>query len=217
MNSWRQYRKPEAGEFFVVFADTSAGGLDYSACQFLSVTKIDVPIVYHSKKLATEMTNEIFPLLEKIFDITRVKPVVAYENNAGGIFELERLASLNRNGKYDIFMMPNVGREDNPEPVKLGWSTNSATRPRMLADLKDAIDHKVLKIYDKPTINELFSFIVNQTSSSWKAQAEQGAHDDLVMSLAGAWQLYQLADRPSTPIDQAELPVFKPRDPIIGI
>ena len=57
--------------------------------------------------------------------------------------------------------------------------------------LKEAIDKKLLRVYDKPTINEMFSFIIKQTETSWKAQAESGAHDDLVMSLAGAWQLYQ--------------------------
>lgn len=217
MNNFRQYREIKRGEQFVVFADTSAGGLDYSACQFLSKTKIDVPLVYHSKLLATEMTNAIFPVLEKIYDITEIKPVVAYENNAGGIFELERLATLNRLGKFEIFKMPNVGREDNPDPVKLGWSTNTATRPRMLSDLKDAVDHKVLTVYDKPTINELFSFIVSQTSSSWKAQAEQGAHDDLIMSLAGAWQLYQMVEAPPPEIDKGDLPVYKPHDSVIGI
>jgi hypothetical protein len=57
--------------------------------------------------------------------------------------------------------------------------------------LKEAIDKKLLTLYDKPTINELFSFIIKQTETAWKAQAESGAHDDLVMSLAGVWQLYQ--------------------------
>lgn len=217
MNNFRFYRKPERGEFFVVFADTSAGGLDYSACQFLSKTRIDVPIVYHTKKLATEMTNEIFPALERLYDVTGIKPTVAYENNAGGIFELERLATLNRLSKFNIFKMPNVGHVDNPESNKLGWSTNSATRPKMLADLKDAIDHKVLTVYDKPTINEMFSFIVSQTSSSWKAQAEQGAHDDLIMSLAGAWQLYQMCSAPSRPYTQEDFPTYIPSDPVIGI
>lgn len=61
----------------------------------------------------------------------------------------------------------------------------------MLSMLKEAIDNRLITIYDKPTVNEMFSFIVSQTSSSWKAQAEQGAHDDLIMALAGAWQLYQ--------------------------
>ena len=33
-----------------------------------------------------------------------------------------------------------------------------------------------------------------KTSASWKAQAEHGAHDDLVMALAIAWQLYQICE-----------------------
>ena len=192
--SFRQYRKIEPGEFFVVAADSAAGGGDYCACQFLSKTKIDVPLVYHSKNLATEMTNEVFPILEKIFDVTQVKPVIAYERQNGGVFEMERLATMNRLGKYEIFKMPTVGRQDAPEAVRYGWDTNTATRPAMLSQLKEAIDGKVLTLYDKPTAEEMYSFIVSRTSSSWKAQAETGSHDDLVISLAISWQLYQMCE-----------------------
>lgn len=189
---WRQYRNFTEGEHILVFGDTSAGAKDYSAVQFISRQRLDVPLVYHSKKMATEMTNELMPVLEKIYDITGVKPLVAFERNNGGVFEMERLASLNRRGKYDIFMMPTYGKWlDNDDAKKLGWDTNTATRPKMLSDLKDAVDKQVLTIYDRATIEELFSFVIAKTSSSWKAQAEKGAHDDLVMSLAGAWQLFQ--------------------------
>jgi hypothetical protein len=64
--------------------------------------------------------------------------------------------------------------------------------------LKEAIDGRLLRIYDKQTISEMFSFIISQTSSSWKAQAESGAHDDLIMALAIAWQLYQSENPPIT-------------------
>lgn len=37
----------------------------------------------------------------------------------------------------------------------------------------------------------MFSFVEVQTTTSWRAAAEKGAHDDLIMSLAGVWQLYQ--------------------------
>jgi hypothetical protein len=67
----------------------------------------------------------------------------------------------------------------------------------MLSMLKEAIDNRLIRIYDKPTITEMFSFIISQTSSSWKAQAEQGAHDDLIMALAIAWQLYQTEHPPT--------------------
>lgn len=198
---FRRYREIEKGEQFVVFGDTAAGGLDYCAAPFLSITKLDVPIVYHAKVLATEMTNTLHPALEKIYDITGKKPLVAYERNNGGVFELERLAALNRNGKFDIFKMPTYGKGwENGEAVKLGWETNTATRPKMLTDWKEVIDKGVVRIYDRMTIEEHFSFIVAQTSTSWKAQAEVGAHDDLVMAHAGAWQLRLNFKEPTGPV-----------------
>lgn len=188
---FRQYRKIESGEFFCIFADTSAGMNDYCACQFLSKSRLDVPLVYHEKIVATEMTPKLLTVLERIFDVTQVKPIIAYERNNGGLFEMERLAQMNRLNKFDIFRMPNAGKIDNADAVKLGWDTTTATRPKMLQDLKEAIDHRLIRVYDKPTVDELYSFILVQTSSAWKAQAESNAHDDLVMSLAGAWQLQQ--------------------------
>jgi hypothetical protein len=137
------------------------------------------------------MTNRLFEVLEKIYDVTGVAPVVAYERNNGGVFELERLASLNRLNKFRIYVAKNVGNLDNATGSKIGWDTNTATRPMMLAEIKEAIDKQLITIYDKATLTEMFSFILAQTSSTVKAQAEKGAHDDLIMSLAIAWQLRQ--------------------------
>lgn len=172
--------------------DTAAGGTDRCAAQFLCKTRLDVPVVFHHQIIATEMTPQLHLELEHIYDKTGVKPVVAFERNNGGIFELERLASLNKLGKYEIYQAKTRGTTSGIEETrKLGWDTNSATRPAMLSDLKQAIDKQLIKLYDRQTINEMFSFVIVRTSSSWKAQAEKGAHDDLVMSLAIAWQLYQ--------------------------
>lgn len=190
---FRRYRKWGDGEFVLCFADTAAGGGDYCAAQFLSDTKLDVPLVYHKKTIATEMTPALHEELERIHDETRVQPVVAFERNNGGVFELERLATLNRNQKYRIYQQKTGAgtTRHTLENPKLGWDTNSSTRPTMLLQLKEAIDNKLIKLYDRPTVNEMFSFVEVQTSRAWRAQAEQGAHDDLIMSLAGVWQMHQ--------------------------
>lgn len=214
---FRLYRKPERGENVIVACDAAAGGGDYCAAQFLSRNRLDVFMVYHSRVVATEMTNTLYPVLEKIFDITQIKPIIGYERNNGGAFEMERLATLNRLGKFELFKMPILGRTDAPDAVKYGWETNSATRPAMLGQLKEAIDKRLVGLYDKQTIEELFSFIVSQTSSSWKAQAESGAHDDLVMSLAGAWFIYQNTQLKSLPTMYRPPKPFQPHDSIIGI
>lgn len=184
----KRYRKYQHGEFIVVGVDTSAGGKDRTAAQFLSKTLLDVPVVIHTPQSITAVTPVIHNELEKIYNETSVSPVVAYERQNGGQFELERLGVLNRNGRYKIFKMPGYGKEVNEATEKIGWDTNTATRPKMLQDLKEAIDKQLIKIYDKSTINEMFTFIISKTG---KPQAEQNTHDDLVMSLAVAWQLYQ--------------------------
>lgn len=197
----RRYRNWKLDEFVLCYADTSWGGADYSAAQFLSQDSLDVPLVYHQQGLASDMTPILHQELERIYDITKVRPVVSYERNNGGIAELERLRSLNRLGKYKIYTQySGVGTTDLTETdSRLGHDTNSATRPTMLAGLKDALDNKLIVIYDKLTVEEMFSFVVKQTpTAGWKAQAENGAHDDLIMSLAGVWQMYQTERKPTT-------------------
>ena len=155
--SFRRYRNYQKGEFVVAFADTSWGGTDYCAIQFLSKTNLDVPVVYHSRVLATEMTPQFHLELENIYQQTGVRPVACIERNNGGVAEIERLATLNRDSKYRIYVeKSNVGTTNSTEDtVKLGWTTSSASRPTMLSMLKEAIDNKLITIYDKPTVTEM--------------------------------------------------------------
>lgn len=203
---YRQFRPIAKNEFFVVGVDTATGLGDYVTAQFLSKTKLDVPLVYHSKNTMTEFTVSLATTLERIYDVTGIKPVVAIERNNGGVFELDRLAALNRLDKYIIFVMPQAGNVDNQQTKLLGWSTNTATRPQMLQDLKNGIDNSLIGLYDEATITELFSFIIVTSNSSMKAQAESGAHDDLIMALAIAWQLYQLCDVPTDDATMLDIP-----------
>lgn len=204
----KKYRKLTKGEFITVGVDTAIGGNDYTSAQFVSKTRNDVPMVYCSRNTTVDLTNQLPSVLEGIYDVTGIKPLVAYERNNGGVFELERLASMNRNGKYSIFEMPTYGSVDNAEPHKIGWDTNTATRQKMLQDLKDIIDHRILEIYDEDTVKEMFSFVIVQGSTTWKAQAEVGAHDDRIMALAIACQLYLYSKAPNIEriIDVSDFP-----------
>lgn len=190
---WRQYRRFEKGEFVVVGYDLAMGGPDYSAAIFLSKTHLDVPLVFHRRCIATDATNAIVPVLERVSDETGVRPVIAPETNAGGVFEINRINAMNRLGKFKVYE-DRLQRAtlEYTDAKKYGWTTNSATRPKMLEDLKSAIDNQLIRVYDKQTINEMFSFVVVQTTSAWKAQAERNSHDDLLMALAVAWQVQQV-------------------------
>lgn len=197
---WRQYRVIERGEFFVIAGDCSQGGDDYNACQFMSKTRLDVPLVYHSQGVAAQMTRAVHPVIERISDVTGIKPTVAFETANGGASEMDTLDVLNKLGKYDLFTMPSIGKVSAPQSRILGYVTSGSTRPVVVGDLKDAVDKTVIGVYDIPTINEFYSFIKNKVG---KPEAEAGMHDDLTISLGIAWQLAQICLAPEPVSQQA--------------
>lgn len=193
-DGFQLFRPIQRGEFFVIFVDTAAGGGDNCAVQFLSTKWLDIPMVYWSKVTAVHMTPLLPPILRSIYEQTGIRPLIAYETNNGGGFEFERLGRLNRNGEWRMYTQKNLSPSSNHivDTGKLGWNTNTGTRPKMLSELKDAVESEQLHVYHRATVDEMFSFIISKTG---KPQAEENAHDDLVMALAGAWQLYQ-TERP---------------------
>ena len=206
---WKQFRKIEKGEFLLFALDTSSGGGDNTTCQALSKTKIDVPLVYKSPESTTVFIPILHRTLEAIFDHTGVKPCVAFERNNGGNFLMDRLAAMNHLGKYDIFLMPDFGKDvkDKANKIlpgfnvvltnKFGWDTNSSTRDKALQELQEVVEKKLLIIYDKDTLKELLSFV----KKNGRPEAERGSHDDLVLALAIAWQMYLIQPIPSKNAD----------------
>ena len=193
---FRLYRPIERGEFFVVAVDCAQGGIDANFGQFLSKTKTDVPLVFEKKCVAAEMTPIIHEALEWLYNLTGVEPVVAFERQMGGVSALSNLQTLNRNGHYRIFQRRKLGTIEGEQLTDtIGWDTNAQTRPQMLGDLKQAIDNKLIQIYDKTTVDELGKFIINKRG---RAEAAPNCHDDAVMSLAIAWQMYQVENAPSS-------------------
>ena len=67
------------------------------------------------------------------------------------------------------------------KPVqKFGFHTNLNTRETIISNLVEVCTDIHL-VNDKATLEEMLTFV---RSESWKPEAEEGAHDDCVMSLA---------------------------------
>lgn len=199
---FKMYREPKQGEFFVIFVDTAGEGSDWNAGQFLSKTNIDVPLVLHYEGSITDVTPKLLPVGKYLRQKTGISPVIAYETNNGGGYELERLSRLNKDGDFVIYCQYKLDSEGKLERTdKMGWHTNTATRPAMLTGVEDLVNNNLVRLYDLPTINEMFSFVKKMKPGGWRAEAETSAHDDLIMALAGVWQLYQTETAPPTKIE----------------
>lgn len=202
----RMFRQPSQGEFFVVGGDCSQGGIDSNWMQFISKEKVDVPIVLERAGVASDTTPILHQTLEWLYDQTGIQPVIALERNMGGSSEMERLRQLNRQQKYRIYTYRGFGTINGEQLTeRIGWVTDAASRPRMVGDLKNAVDTQLLRIYDEETIDQLSSFIVNKRSG--KPEAAPNTHDDAVMSLAVAWQLYQSESK--IKINHSDTPTFR--------
>ena len=65
-----------------------------------------------------------------------------------------------------------------------GFKTTSLTRPVIIAELVKIVRESVELINDKLTLEEMLTFVRNEKG---RPEAQQGAHDDLVMGLAIAY------------------------------
>jgi len=185
------YEEPRSGHTYVCVADVARGaGLDYSVCSVIDIT--DVPYNLVAKFRCNEVSPMLYPNV--IFDIATNynKAFVLVEvNDIGG----QVADILQQELEYEnMLMTANRGRAGQVAGSGFGHGsffgvrTTKAVKRIGCSTLKDLIEKDKLLIADFETIVELASFISKGTSY----QAEEGQHDDLVMTLVlFAWLVRQ--------------------------
>lgn len=184
---FKLYRLPTTGEATIIGADPADGGSDYCAAVAKSRKHADTFLVYHNRTTSAQFGYELVKMAQFIFNHTGIKPIIAVERNVG----MATLTILQQQNYPYLFRMPKLGVHRLEDDEKIGWMTNTQTRPKMLDELSLSLTQQVNKIPDKETIREMLSFIRNPTTG--KPEASGSAKDDLVMAEAIAWQVYQLA------------------------
>ena len=86
-----------------------------------------------------------------------------------------------------------------------GFKTTSVTRPLILAQLQTIVLEDIDLINDKQTLEEMLTFVRNEKG---RPEAQQGAHDDLVMAIAIAYYV--------RPQQSMKAKVSEPQEPIIN-
>jgi hypothetical protein len=111
--------------------------------------------------------------------------LLAPERNNQGISVVKKLDELRYPNMYRRRSLDTVtGREHD----ELGWRTDSATRPIMLADLNSDVTQMRFIIRSSLLIKQMRTFVRN---SRGRAEAQSGCHDDAVIGNAIALQLYK--------------------------
>lgn len=167
------YEDVEERNPYVLGGDTAGEGSDNFTGQVLNNITGKQVAVLKQKFDEIEYTRQIYCL-----GMYYNKALIGIETNFS-TYPTVKLAEM----KYPNLYIRDKNPDDyrNKLETKLGVNTNKATRPHMLAILQTVVKDSIESIVDKETLEEMISFIVNETG---KAEAQEGCHDDLVMGLS---------------------------------
>lgn len=169
--------EPIENHKYIMAVDPAKGGLDAFAVQIIDVTSFpfeqvaDAQIFKCNYQIMPEFLNEWGNRYNNAYMII--------ENNEGAGTFIANMMHLDFEYENLFFTKKDNGKFSK-EP---GFRTTTKTRTQILETFKHFVDNKRLIIRDKKTINELYSFIIKDN----KYQADDGSHDDLVMSMALAF------------------------------
>ncbi|MGQ0670834.1 MAG: hypothetical protein ACT4PO_14385 [Actinomycetota bacterium] len=133
---------------------------------------------------------------------TRRPALVGVERNHSSGQTVLRLL---RDGAYpEIFIARQTNLVLNKTTAELGWVTSGLTRMPMLDELAASIRAGEIAIPSAETVRECFTFVL---ADDGKPQAQEGAHDDRVISLAIALQMARYhRDPPRGELPKVEIP-----------
>lgn len=173
------WKKPEPNQNYVIGADTAEGLAtgDFSTGVVLDYDA-NVVAKWHGHIDADLFGKELIKLA-KYYN----GAYLGVENNNHG---LTTLHSIRKEEYWNIFFTKTYDKISDTYSHKMGWSTSAKTKPLMIDKLAEFIREELIGIKDKAIIDEMMSYIIEDNGST---NAQEGAHDDLVMATGIALQL----------------------------
>ena len=174
------YSESEEGHKYILSCDPAKDGRDYFALHVIDITKFPFKQVVCGK-----LQIDYLLMPEFIFDLANTynTAFTIIENNEGAGQSIAD--TLKRDFEYENLYFDRDGKGDKFKKYP-GFRTTPKSRNQLLETLKLLIENNKLEINDADTIFELQRFVLLRK----KFQAEDGFHDDLVMSLAIAFCLF---------------------------
>lgn len=174
------YSEAEEGHKYILSCDPAKDGRDYFALHVIDITKFPFKQVVCGK-----LQIDYLLMPEFIFELANMynTAFTIIENNEGAGQSIAD--TLKRDFEYENLYFDRDGKGDKFKKYP-GFRTTPKSRNQLLETLKLLIENNKLEINDADTIFELQRFVLLRK----KFQAEDGFHDDLVMSLAIAFCLF---------------------------
>jgi hypothetical protein len=170
-----QYHPIDPGETYYIGADVAMGvrGGDYSVAQILDSQKRQVAV--WRGHVHPDYYAEVLFRLGTLYNEAKI----AVESNNHGLLTVNLLFKF---WNYsNVFTNVQEDKMTDIETPNLGFQTNAKTKPMIIDDLRASIRKGEIQLNDRTTLQEMLTYVVKE---SGKLEAEEGNHDDCVMSLA---------------------------------
>ncbi len=169
------YRMPEVGRHYAVGAD-AAEGLEHG--DWCAAVVLDWATREQVAELHGKWRPDVFARLLAALAASYGWAYLAVESNGHG---LPALLTLRSELHY-----PHMHYWVQGKRVKLGWPTNSTTKPLMIDQMAAALADGKLLLRSPTLIDECLSFVSKDGGAQ---EAEAGKHDDLAIACAIALQV----------------------------
>ena len=180
------WEKPKPYKEYVIGADVAEGlkGGDFSVATVADVSTMAVVARWRGH-CDPDKFGEILGALGTYYNYA----LIGVEVNNHGLTTVQKL----RDTFYTNLYKRDRGYDEEWETptVNLGWKTDMRTKRLMIDDLIKLVRERVIKDKDIVFINEAFSYVRDERG---RMNAEEGSHDDVVMSTAIAYQLFPWGD-----------------------
>lgn len=177
------YKYPVKGHRYIMTVDAAKDGKDAFAVQIIDTTNF-----IFEQAACANLQIDYLKMPAFIYEWAEYYnfPYLIIENNEGAgqsiadqmyqTYEYENL-------HFDVKTDSNTANRTKSRKGYPGFRTTSKTRTQILQTLKLFMENDKLILNDKQSISEFFRFILVNN----KFQADEGSHDDMVMSLALAF------------------------------
>lgn len=180
------WEKPKPYKEYVIGADVAEGlkGGDFSVATVVDISTMEVVARWRGH-CDPDKFGEILGALGTYYNYA----LIGVEVNNHGLTTVQKL----RDTFYTNLYKRDRGYDEEWETptVNLGWKTDMRTKRLMIDDLIKLVRERVINDKDIVFINEAFSYVRDERG---RMNAEEGSHDDVVMSTAIAYQLFPWGD-----------------------
>lgn len=173
---------PQDGHEYVIGADVSEGiNEDFSVATVMDKGTHQTVARWRGDMEPSDF-GELLVLLGRWYN----HALIGCEINNHGLTTVQRMRDIG----YDNLYRREMGIDERYEEYtsKLGWRTDVRTKPLMIDGLSEAISTDQITDYDKIFIRECMTYIRDPRG---KTNAQEGQHDDTVISTAIALQLFE--------------------------